>query len=670
MSKYFKILNCLAFVLWVILGGEELMSRASIGVVSPCIEFTNTVNRLAQSMSDLEVHLIEEYNNYNNVVQEWEQEGKVEIVVARGLTAIELKKQLKIPVVVVEISSFDIAEAVRRAKLMGSEIALLNYESQPSRVDYGKIAEVLGIEFKVFVYRSKEEVDDIIEQILHHRIDVVVCTNVLDYQKVSKYGLKAVLVRSSQEVIYDAIKKALNICQARRKEVRLCRYFHAILSSSYDGILAIEDGRVTIFNPVAEKIAKIKAIDVLGKPISEVCRINVACQALFGDGKDVRDQLIHLEDLALIVNRVSVRLGINSNGVIITFQVSDKVRRVEAKVKRELNEKGFIARYRFSDIVGRSAMIQETIREARQYARSDAPVLITGESGTGKELFAQSIHNESSRREGPFVAINCAALPENLLESELFGYDEGAFTGARKGGKQGLFALAHGGTIFLDEISELSPNLQAKLLRVLQEKVVMPLGSQRVVPVDVRVISATNQDLARAISEGRFRADLYYRLNVLNLHLPPLRDRLEDVPELFKYFLQRLAGPDSMKTLNIDDNLLEALKRYLWPGNVRELEGFVERYVALGEEDTRNHTTFYRLLEKLVNNETYREVKGNNGFYNSDLLTIRLGKLVDMEKQILVQASKLFQGSKGEMARVLGISRTTLWKKLKELDYR
>ncbi|MDK2888833.1 MAG: hypothetical protein PWP72_1711 [Thermoanaerobacter sp.] len=190
----------------------------------------------------------------------------------------------------------------------------------------------------------------------------------------------------------------------------------------------------------------------------------------------------------------------------------------------------------------------------------------------------------------------------------------------------------------------------------------MPVGGQTVIPVDVRVISATNQDLVAAINEGRFRADLYFRLNVLNLHIPPLRERLEDVPELFRYFLERLAGPDSMKSFNITGDMLEALKDYLWPGNVRELEGFVERYVALGEENIGTHATFYRLLYKLTS-------AGNIAFMkdNSNQLTIELGSLPYMEKQIISQAIKLIRGNRSEMAKILGISRTTLWKKLKEL---
>ncbi|OAT86163.1 sigma-54 interaction domain-containing protein [Desulfotomaculum copahuensis] len=330
---------------------------------------------------------------------------------------------------------------------------------------------------------------------------------------------------------------------------------------------------------------------------------------------------------------------------------------------QQLHIRGLVAKFRFGDIVGRSAMIEETIREARKYAHSGAAVLITGESGTGKELFAQSIYNESNRREGPFVAVNCAALPENLLESELFGYEDGAFTGARKGGRQGLFPLAHGGTIFLDEVGELSSGLQARLLRVLQEKEIMPVGGHRIIPVDVRVISATNQNLTRAVQEGRFRKDLYFRLNVLNLQVPPLRDRLEDIPGLFIYFLERLAGPGAAEKLNINNKLPESLKKYMWPGNVRELEGFVERYVALSEENIHTHPTFHRLLNKLTAGEEKIPPPDND-----HQLTIELGDMLYMERQILTQASRIIRGGKSEMARVLGISRTTLWKKLKELN--
>lgn len=638
------------------------MGKVKVGVISPYPEFTKIVMQVARDL-ELDVSVREETPDKTvEIAQDWQKESQVEIIIARGTTAALLKKQLTVPVLMMEITSFDIAEAICRAKPIGRSIALIDFEHQPPRYDYNRIREITGLDFKVFLYRSEEQLCKLLEQLSRQKTDMIVVTGAYVLQKARGNGLSSVLIHSGREFIQDTLKNALYVCRQRRRDLHLCKSIQIILNNAYDGILTVEKDKVTVFNPVAEKITGMRAGDILGKSITEVCRINSACRALYDDGKAVSGQILHLGSLPMIVNRVSVFQGQNNYGVVVTFQAADKIRLMEAKIRRELHDKGLVAKYRFSDIVGHSAMITETIREAMKYARSEAAVLITGESGTGKELFAQGMHNESNQRDGPFVVVNCAALPENLLESELFGYEEGAFTGARKGGKRGMFNLAHGGTIFLDEVGELSPGLQIKLLRVLQEKEIMPVGSQRVIPVDVRVLSATNQDLAKLVDERRFRKDLYFRLNVLNLWVPPLRDRLEDAPELFKHFLERLSA-FAMDSLNISNNLLEELKNYMWPGNVRELDGFVERYVALGEENIRTHSTFYGLLKKLTDGVTPSGISAN-----SKILTIELGNMLDMEKQIFTQASRLIRGSKSEMAQVLGISRTTLWKKLKELD--
>lgn len=451
---------------------------------------------------------------------------------------------------------------------------------------------------------------------------------------------------------------------AEHRENFVLKSLEAAIEGVSDGIISIDQtGRISTFNPSAEKATGIKPGDVRGLNMVDLCRTNAVIRALYGDGGALRGQVLNLGDLPVVVSRIPVKMGKKESGLVIVFQAEGKIRKPGARKSRQepLNH-GLVAKFRFSDIIGKSAMIEESVKECRKYARSEAAVLITGESGTGKELFAQSLHNESSRREGPFVAVNCAALPENLLESELFGYEEGAFTGARRGGKQGLFTLAHGGTIFLDEIGDLSHGLQARLLRVLQEKEVMPVGGQRLIPVDVRILSATNRNIGALVDEGKFRADLYYRLNVLNLHIPPLRMRLEDVPSLFRHFYEKLAGPGKIESLYITENLLENLKKHMWPGNIRELEGFVERYVALGEENVKTHATFHSLLNKLTGYES--PARKSDG----DRIVIELGNMMDMERQILAQVSGMITGGKGEMARVLGVSRTTLWKKLKELD--
>ena len=280
-------------------------------------------------------------------------------------------------------------------------------------------------------------------------------------------------------------------------------------------------------------------------------------------------------------------------------------------------------------------------KKAELFAQSESNVLIYGRTGTGKELFAQGIHNASRRAQGPFVAINCAALPENLLESELFGYEEGAFTGARKGGKQGLFELAHGGTIFLDEISEISAGVQARLLRVLEEREVMRLGGESVIPVDVRVVAATNRDLNTLVQQGQFREDLFFRLYVLELRLPTLAERVEDIPLLMERFLlENKVMLELAEIKQIAHHHL--LTTYSWPGNVRELKNFAERIVTLcsmqPDPDQLLHTIF----------ENRRGIKKNHS-----------------EKQDILRVLKEVGGNR-TLAAANCISRTTLWRRLKE----
>lgn len=640
------------------------MEKARIGVISPGSELGSTVLEVSRELG-LSVDIREGTpKEAVAVLREWETNGEIEIVVTRGSTASLLKRQSSLPIVGVEVGGLDIAEAVRQAKTLASRIILMDLERCPNRYNYQKIAGIAGVEFDIRLYRLGDDLLNLLEGLGSDPDCIVVATDPFVLEAAISQGIAGLLVHTGKERVQEALKKAADISNVRRRDVRLCQSFQAVLNNAYDGIMAVEKNEVTLFNHVAERITGLKAQDVLGKPVTEVCRSNAACRALYGDGKEVSGGLIYLGELPMVVNRLSGPVGLDKYAIFITFQAADKIRRMEAKLRQELHNQGLVAKFRFHDIVGHSAMLGETVREARKYARSEAAVLITGESGTGKELFAQSIHNESSRRDGPFVAINCAALPENLLESELFGYDEGAFTGAKKGGKHGLFSLAHGGTIFLDEVAELSFGLQARLLRVLQEKEVMPVGGQRIITVDVRVISATNRNLPRALDEGRFRRDLFFRINVLHLQIPSLRERLEDVPELFAYFLERLAGSGGVERFNLTTDLGEELKRHLWPGNARELQGFAERYVALGEDDTHTHVTFFNLLEKLLRSGASRlESAPLDG-----KLAIELGPMLDMEKQILLQASRLIKGNRLEMAKVLGISRTTLWKKLKDLE--
>ena len=319
---------------------------------------------------------------------------------------------------------------------------------------------------------------------------------------------------------------------------------------------------------------------------------------------------------------------------------------------------------RLGPLVGRSTKMQQVFDITHKLATSDATVLITGESGTGKELAARTVHNLSHRATGPFVPVNCGAIPEELLESELFGHVRGAFTGATNS-RQGRFQLAHGGTLFLDEIGEMSPKLQVKLLRVLQEREFEPVGSDKSIRVDVRVIAATNRDLFTAVKERRFREDLFYRLNVLPIHLPPLRERIGDVALLIKYFLRMHGQKRGVEPIQIEDDALDLLERYRWPGNVREMENLIERLVILSEDSTIRVSDLPEYIEEEL-------VASQHAHFS--LRELRLppsgvdlnGLMQTIEDQLILQALSRTGGNKTLAAELLHLNRTTLIERMRK----
>jgi transcriptional regulator with PAS, ATPase and Fis domain len=294
----------------------------------------------------------------------------------------------------------------------------------------------------------------------------------------------------------------------------------------------------------------------------------------------VEDLIVETRGRSLVVNRKDISLFGEAAGSYFNFQEVTYIRQLEQNLSRRLRERGLLARYTFEDVLCHSPRMAQCLELARRIAGSDFTVLIMGESGTGKELLAQSIHNASGRAMHPFVAVNCAAVPENLLESELFGYVGGSFTGALREGREGLFEQANNGTVFLDEIGDMPPMLQAKLLRVLQERQIMRVGSNKVTQVNIRVIAATNRNLRERIRKGLFREDLYYRLNALSLLVPPLRDRPEDLFPLLAHFLEEQQTRNPAFT----PEAREVLARYPWPGNIRELANVANHLTLMGDD--------------------------------------------------------------------------------------
>jgi len=432
------------------------------------------------------------------------------------------------------------------------------------------------------------------------------------------------------------------------RQMLLKKQLETLVNFIAEGILAIDSqAKIININYAAEKMLGLKASDVIGFHISEVLP-GTAIAEILRDGQGFMNRQVSVwhrgKHYNYLINAQPMLVEGIIQGVVASFRTID----IWTEQTRGLEK-----RVTFDEIIGSSQAMEMIKQEARKAAASSSAIMITGESGTGKELFARAIHSESERGSKPFVAVNCAAIPDNLLESELFGYEEGAFTGARKGGKPGKFQMASSGTVFLDEIGDMPLALQAKLLRVLQERVIEKVGGIREVPVDIRIIAATHQNLEEMVRQGKFREDLYYRLNVFPLMLPALRERGNDVIELATYFLNKHVQNSGKKINGFSKEANEKLRRYRWPGNIRELENAIECAV----------------------------IRANVEMIEAEALPARLGSdkssglqetvLEGSEKQAIIVALQKFGVSvegKKQAADYLGIGIATLYRKLRIYD--
>ncbi len=588
------------------------------------------------------------------------EEQNVGVIISRGATGALIKAAVTIPVVLVEITSFDIIQALHKAKQLGNKIAFFDYWHRRYKYDFDSIREILGLEqLHIYYYHSENELNSQIESALANDCEVVVASGICIINQALDKGIPGVMLDSSKEAIQEALERAEEVLAIRKKDSEITERLKTIINHSYGGIIAVDaSGILTHYNPAAENALAIPRGEVVGRVMADL-KDKKRLQKLYAHGEPVLGDVQQIKDRKYIVSRVPLHAGGENLGVIITFQEVSKILHLEAKIRQELYAKGLLTRFDFSDIIGSTAKLKQVIDSAKKFSQSEATVLVTGESGTGKELFVQSIHQNSLRSKGPFVAINCAAIPENLLETELFGYEEGAFTGAKKGGSPGLFEIAHKGTLFLDEILELPLSLQARLLRVLQEKAVRRVGGHAVIPVDVRIIATSNRDMHQVVREGKFREDLYFRLNVLNLNIPTLRERIEDVPVLIDYFMERQIKKGGEKRPHLSPTHYERLMRYPWPGNIRELESFIEKYFILATGEDNAYITMEELLMDLDPNIYHRSDA-------AECVTVPLGTIEEMNASIINMLAEKYPSNKEDLAKKLGISRTTLWKKLKE----
>lgn len=635
-----------------------------IVVTSPHKEVTELVNEIGKELSlnitVFESALEDAVGLVKGVLSQ--DPHRFWIVMSRGATLKLLCQEIpSIPLISIDPTEYDIVLALDQARTLGNEIGLLFANSEKLNV-IEKVSSILGLTIKVYVYTNWQEFYIQIQKARCDGIKVLIGGGEKGASLAQKRGMKHISLLAGENTVRLALERAKDIMETARREKESADQVNAIVSYSHEGIIAMNEQDIfSVFNPVASKLFGLSEFEVVGRPLQDLI-FRRSLVEMF-EGPDKRLGYIHkTRDAVLLVNKVPLAYRGSVKGTLVTFKEITKIQEEESKIRRELYAKGLIAKYTFADIVHVSKKMEVTIAKAKKFANVDSTVLIRGESGTGKELMAQSIHNgHNARCKKPFVAVNCASLDDSLLKSELFGYTEGSFTGAVKGGKPGLFEIAHGGTIFLDEIGGIKLDLQANLLRVIQEKEVRRIGSDRVIPVDVRIIAASNENLEELIKKGTFREDLYYRLDVLTLLLPSLRERREDIPGLVTEMLKKFNQKYNIEMLSIPPTLLKRMLIFDWPGNIRQLEHLIERFVVLAE----NETDVLQVLSDLIDSEF------GSGYENAiedllldDQISVNVGSLREMENQLVRKLSVRMKLSKSELALMLGISRPTLLKLL------
>lgn len=568
-----------------------------------------------------------------------------DVIISRGGTAKLIAESVDIPVVEVEVSSFDLLRIL--LKHTKNKIAVIGSENVISGVK--SLCEILNLSIDYFSFVFDYEIKEKIEIAVEKGAEIIIGDAVAS-RIANEKGVKSELIISGREAILIALKEALKIENAIVQEREKNLLLNAVVEHLNEGIVITDsDFNIKIFSPFAEHIFKMSRQVALEKKITDVA-------GRFGfilPKSSSSVHLVNIESKHYSTNITEIVLDGESKGFVYRFQDTTNIQELEEKIRKSLAKNMLVAKTRFNHIVGNSSAITNTLRIAKKYASVDTTILIYGESGTGKEMFAQSIHNASERKSGPFIAINCATMPSDLLESKLFGYDEGAFTGASKGGKRGVFELAHNGTLFLDEIGEMDLMTQARMLRVLQEKEVMRIGGEKNIPVNVRIIAASNKNLNEEVSEKRFRVDLFYRLNVLKISIPALFERENDVILLADYFLHYYCVKFKKPIIRLSDKIIDGFKKYDWPGNVRQLENVIQKIVLLSEGEELSLELVNDILNELnISNDT-------NGY--DDLF---YGTLEDINRKIIQKVLEQEGQNKSKAAKRLNITRATLLRKL------
>jgi len=617
--------------------------NSTVGIIVPNKETNDRVLRILKD-EILKNNLIVSMLTEDDVVLQAKALIKrgASAIIARGGTYLDIMRaNLPVPVIELAFLAQDILYSINQANRLGNKIAVVVQEKiifEPNMWE-----NLFDVDVKVYRYSKMDEIDNVLKALADNHEDRLVIGGAITYSKAIRAGLKSLNIENSDETIIRTYKQAQEILCHIYDNTKHSQMLSTVLNNVNEGILVIgNDGIIEHFNNKLLKLFNKLDSGIVNKKIGDVLP---AVYSALGDvtKAPATNKIIRNGKLVLNVSAVPIHVSGKPSGIVVTIQDLTEIQKLEESLRRKLNPKGLSSKYTFDNIFTKNKRMNDVIESARKYSKADSTILIYGESGTGKEIFAQSIHSNSERHDAPFVAVNCGALNRNLIESELFGYVEGAFTGAIKGGKQGLFEMAHKGTIFLDEINSLPIEVQSSFLRVIEEKEVMRVGSDYVIPLDVRIIVASNENLIQLVEQGEFRRDLFYRLNVLEIKIPPLRERKDDIVPLFQMFLKEFGIDQPI----ITDEVKSRLSSYPWKGNIRELKNVAERFALLGEKMSFD----------------FLDAGNTDSMVITDDYKIDLKDLNRKVEELVIESLEAKGLSKNEISNILGISRTALWKK-------
>lgn len=604
---------------------------------------------IAEYAHKAEIEVIEgSFDVALSIARERIRDGSTDVFISAGANAAVLRTNLEVPVAIIQLDGFSLLQALIKARAKSPRVGVVMYGRTIPELD--DVKDILKLEVAQYAYEKPDQARRCCQRLKDDGFDVIVGSSMV-VEIAEHQGLSGILAYSLAGV-RRGFDDAIELARVTRLESGRYQQLNSVLGNLQDAVLAVDRRHhVIAINPRMQQLLHKGGASVLGKALDAIAP-ELSLLHTMEVGAQERALVLRFAGRDWIANRTPIREYGEIVGAALTLYDAQVIAEAETSLRIQQRKRQVAAKYSFDDLVGTSAPFLRAVHTARRFANTDLTVLIAGESGSGKELFAQAIHNASARSAQPFVALNCAAFPESLLESELFGYEEGAFTGSRRGGKRGLFETAHTGTLFLDEIGDMPLSLQTRLLRVLQEREIIRVGGVAAIPVDVRVIAATHQPLQEMMAERRFRQDLYYRINTLRLGLPPLRDRPDDIGALARTLVERSLTRlgSTLDAAQVLAPLMPLMAAYAWPGNVRELENIADRIAV------------YLLQFDQLAQVSYEGLRDDC----PELFTEEQGDDVDDLKSRLAKELKLNNGSRTLAAQKLGISRSTVWRWMKE----